>query len=335
MRSCSPGADTTTLRRMGETMIHRGPDARGEYLDQWVGLAHRRLSIIDLSDLGNQPMFSADGRYIIVFNGEIYNFQDLRKQLRRGGCNFTSNTDTEVILALYEQNGAACLSQLNGMFALAIWDKEERTLFLARDRIGKKPLYYYHGGSDRVAFASEIKALLHVPEISREVEPTAVVDFLKYLYIPAPKTIFKNIYKLLPGHYMKVRVGCQPSISQYWDIDFRSCADSITEENAAAQLYDLIKKSTACRMIADVPLGAFLSGGIDSSAIVALMAGSSTTPVTTCSIGFQDKKHDETSYAQEVANHFQTNHAELQIDTDLTETVTALPRYFEIGRAHV
>lgn len=329
MRSSSPEADTTTLQRMGEAMIHRGPDAGGDYLDQWVGLAHRRLSIIDLSDLGTQPMFSANGRYVIVFNGEIYNFQELRKQLRKAGCNFKSNTDTEVILALYEQNGAACLNQLNGMFAFAIWDKKERSLFLARDRIGKKPLYYYHGGSDRVAFASEIKALLQVPGISREVEPTAVVDYLKYLYIPGPKTIFKNIYKLLPGHYMKVRVGCQPNISQYWDLDFRSSADSISEEDAAAQLYDLINTSTICRMMADVPLGAFLSGGIDSSAIVALMAGYSTTPVTTCSIGFQDKKHDETSYAQEVADHFHTNHAEYMIETNLAETVTRLPRYFD------
>ncbi len=309
--------------------MHRGPDAGGEYLDQWVGLGHRRLSIIDLSPQGNQPMYSANGRYVIVFNGEIYNFQELRDELHTRGCTFSSRTDTEVILALYQQEGAACLDRLNGMFAFAIWDRDDKVLFLARDRIGKKPLYYYHGGSDRVAFASEIKALLRIPGISGNVEPTAVVDYLKYLYIPAPKTIFKNIYKLLPGHYMVVQTGCEPSIKEYWDLEFSPQASMVNEDDAASQLLDLITTSTTSRMMADVPLGAFLSGGIDSSAIVALMAGSSATPVTTCSIGFADKNHDETAYAREVANRFHTNHAEYTVDRNLAETVTLLPRYFD------
>lgn len=329
IRSSSANADATTLQRMGESIMHRGPDAGGHYLDHWVGLGHRRLSIIDLSPQGNQPMHSTDGRYVIVFNGEIYNFQELRDELQSRGCTFRSRTDTEVILALYQQEGAACLGRLNGMFALAIWDRDQKALFLARDRIGKKPLYYYHGGSDRVAFASEIKALLQIPGICRNVEPTAVVDYLKYLYIPAPKTIFKNIYKLLPGNYMVVQTGCEPVISEYWDLEFSPQASMVNEDDAASQLLDLITASTTSRMLADVPLGAFLSGGVDSSAIVALMAGSSATPVTTCSIGFADKKHDETLYAREVANRFHTNHTEYTLDGNLAETVTLLPRFFD------
>lgn len=313
---------------MGASIIHRGPDAGGEYLDEWVGLGHRRLSIIDLSPLGNQPMHSANGRYVIVFNGEIYNYKELRDDLQKNGCTFNSRTDTEVILTLYQQEGAACLRRLNGMFAFAIWDRDDKVLFMARDRIGKKPLYYYHGGADRVAFASEIKALLQIPGICRVIEPTAVVDYLKYLYIPAPKTIFKNIYKLLPGHYLTVQAGCEPTISEYWDLDFTH-ASSVNEDEAAAHLVELLNNSTICRMMADVPLGAFLSGGIDSSAVVALMAGSSTTPVTTCSIGFQDKNHDETGYAREVARYFSTNHAEYTVGKQLAETVTQLPRYFD------
>lgn len=314
---------------MGETIIHRGPDAGGEYLDDWVGLGHRRLSIIDLSLLGNQPMYSTNGRYLIVFNGEIYNFQELRDELERSGCTFKSRTDTEVILVLYQLEGAQCLLKLNGMFAFAIWDRDEKVLFLARDRIGKKPLYYYHGGSDRVAFASEIKAILQLPGIGREVEPTAVADYLKYLYIPAPKTIFKQIYKLPPGHCMEVRIGSEPRIREYWDVDFSQHSTNLYEDDIATELFDLVGKSTKCRMMADVPLGAFLSGGIDSSAVVALMARSSSTPVKTCSIGFQDRNHDETGYAREVAGYYTTNHAEYVVGENLAETVTLLPRYFD------
>lgn len=329
MRSCSPGADEDTLRRMGEVIRHRGPDAGGEYLDDTVGLAHRRLSIIDLSPLGNQPMFSVDGRYVIVFNGEIYNFLDLRAELERQGYPFRSRTDTEVILALYARDGVACLAQLNGMFAFALWDREERTLLLARDRIGKKPLYYFHAGADRLAFASEIKSLLQLPEVGREIEPTAIADYLKYLYIPAPKTIFKGISKLLPGHYLVLKTGTAPQVAEYWDIDFSRRAVWAGEEEAAAELLDLIDQSTACRMIADVPLGAFLSGGVDSSAIVALMAKTSAGPVKTCSIGFADKRHDETPYAREIATMFRTDHAEYVVGDDLAGTVTLLPRYFD------
>jgi len=328
MRTCSPTADKCVLKRMGEVIRHRGPDAGGEYLDDHVGLAHRRLSIIDLSPQGNQPMVSADGRLIIVFNGEIYNFPALRSELERAGIKFLTRTDTEVILALYQQMGSACLERLNGMFAFAIWDTFEKTLFLARDRIGKKPLYYYHGGGDRLAFASEIKSLLELPGIGREIEPTALPDFLKYLYIPAPKTIYRNIHKLPAAHCLMIRAGQAPHISEYWDVSFATriaCSPADAEET----LMELLQESTACRMIADVPLGSFLSGGIDSSAIVALMAKESQGPVRTCTIGFDDTRHDESSYAREVATLFGTNHHEYVARGNLQDTVALMPKYFD------
>lgn len=328
IRTCAPGADETVLRRMGEEISHRGPDASGQYLDEQVGLAHRRLSIIDLSRDGNQPMFSADRRYAIVFNGEIYNFQQLRAELVKEGVLFRSRTDTEVILALYAKKGRGCLDDLNGMFAFAIWDRVEKKIFLARDRIGKKPLYYYHGGGDRLAFASEIKALLRVPGIPREIEPTAVVDFLKYLYVPAPKSIFRNIYKLRAGHWLELAVGGEPVLGEYWDVDFSRKRQGSLEESAE-ELLELLQDATRCRMIADVPLGAFLSGGIDSSAVVALMAGVSVEKVRTCSIGFQDRAHDETPYAREIARIFTTDHREYLVRERLPETVLSQARFFD------
>jgi asparagine synthase (glutamine-hydrolysing) len=313
---------------MGEAIRHRGPDAGGEFLDEYVGLAHRRLSIIDLSSDGNQPMFFGDGRYVIVFNGEIYNFLELRAELEKSGTVFRSRSDTEVILALYAAKGRECLNDLNGMFAFALWDRQEKTLFLARDRIGKKPLYYYHAGGDRLAFASEIKALLQVPGVPREIEPTAVVDYLKYLYVPAPKSIFRNIHKLPAGHWLELRVGSEPRIGQYWDVDFsRTRGGGI--EDAAEELLQLLRDATRCRMIADVPLGAFLSGGIDSSAVVALMAGVSSEKVRTCSIGFADRIHDETPYAREVAALFGTDHREYMVRENLPETVLRQARFFD------
>jgi asparagine synthase (glutamine-hydrolysing) len=328
LKSCAPAGDKALLERMGNVIRHRGPDAGGEYLDDNVGLAHRRLSIIDLSPQGNQPMISADGRLVIVFNGEIYNFLTLRNELERSGVQFRTKTDTEVILALFQQLGTACLVKLNGMFAFAVWDAVEKSLFLARDRIGKKPLYYYHAGSDRLAFASEIKSLLQLPGINRDIEPTALADYLKYLYIPAPKTIYRNIYKLPPAHSLMVRPGGEPCLSEYWDVNFssRSLCSPAEAENT---LLELLQDSTASRMIADVPLGAFLSGGVDSSAVVALMARASQGPVKTCTIGFADKRHDESRFAREVAELFATDHKEYIVQDNLHETVTLLPKYFD------
>lgn len=328
LRTCAPDADTGVLKRMGEVIRHRGPDAGGEYLDDHVGLAHRRLSIIDLSPQGNQPMFSGDGRLVIVFNGEIYNFQALRAELERVGVPFRTRTDTEVILALYQRMGRGCLERLNGMFAFAIWDTVEKALFLARDRIGKKPLYYYHGGGDRLAFASEIKSLLQLPGINREIEPTALPDFLKYQYIPAPKTIYRNIHKLPAAHCLVVPAGREPRMFEYWDVDFSS-RSACSADDAEGALMELLQESTACRMIADVPLGSFLSGGIDSSAVVALMDRVSRTPVRTCTIGFDDKRHDESPYAREVATLFGTDHHEYVVRENIRDTVSLMPKYFD------
>lgn len=329
VRSCAPQADELTLQQMGKAMLHRGPDASGEFMDDFVGLAHRRLSIIDLSPQGNQPMFYGNGRYVIVFNGEIYNFLELRASLQRKGYSFRSHTDTEVILALYALEGAQCLKRLNGMFAFAIWDREEKTLFLARDRIGKKPLYYFHGGADRLAFASGIKAILVLPGVPRDLEPTAIVDYLKYLYIPAPKSIFKGIFKLPPGHYLELRINSEPRIREYWDVDFSKQKAPTGEDEAAEELLALIDRSTASRMVADVPLGAFLSGGVDSSGIVALMARNSSGPVKTCSIGFEDNHHNEIPYAREIADIYGTDHAEYFVSDNLADTVTILPHYLD------
>ncbi len=327
-RSAYPDGDKSLLQRMGEVIAHRGPDAHGEYLDNYVGLAHRRLSIIDLSDDGIQPMHSACGRYHIVFNGEIYNFQELRQRFTANGYKFRSKTDTEVILAAYERDGKKCLDLLHGMFAFALWDSLAQTLFLARDRIGKKPLYWWHGGGDQLAFASELKSLLELPGFRRDVEPTAIVDYLKYLYVPAPKTIYQNVYKLRPGHCLTLKVGQGPKIEEYWDINF-SCQDGLDFNSATEELLNKIEQQTSRRMVADVPLGAFLSGGVDSSGIVALMAKNSVDPVRTCTIGFADKQHDESPYAREVAETFSTQHNEYQVTGNLLDTVRVLPKYFD------
>lgn len=327
-RSASPEGDIELLHRMGQAIAHRGPDAHGEYLDDHIGLAHRRLAIVDLSADGIQPMHSACGRYVIVFNGEIYNFQELREQYATEGYVFHSRTDTEVILAAYSFHGEACLKQLHGMFAFALWDNQRKTLFLARDRIGKKPLYWWHGGDDRLAFASELKSLLLLPQIRPEIDPTAIVDYLSYLYVPAPKTIYSNIYKLLPGHSLTLRIGEAPVTKEYWDVDF-AVKDGLDFVAATEHLLNLIRRQTTLRMFADVPLGAFLSGGVDSSGIVALMAQNSTEPVRTCTIGFADKTIDETPYAREVAERYGTLHHEYQVRENLIETIKVLPRYFD------
>lgn len=328
IRSCSPEATKATLKEMGDVIRHRGPDAGGEYFDRYVGLAHRRLSILDLSEQGNQPMYSADGKKVIVFNGEIYNFLELKKELQQEGVQFQTRTDTEVILALYEKHGTNCLSLLNGMFAIALWDMSQQQLILARDRIGKKPLYYYHNaGGDSLAFASEIKSLLKLPDLKLDIEPTAVIDFLKYHFIPSPKTIYRQVHKLPPGHYLTLKIGEHPIVSEYWDVSFKQ--NEINYGEAQDQLLGLLQQSTAQRMVADVPLGAFLSGGVDSSAVVALMAQAADQPVKTCTIGFEEKKFDESPYAREVADLFQTEHKEYRVTTHLEDTVRLMPQFFD------
>lgn len=315
-----------TLESMGNSIFHRGPDAHGEYLDDYVGLCHRRLSIIDLTRAGDQPMSAHNDNHVIVFNGEIYNFQQLREDLIKEGYSFKTKTDTEVILALYGKYGESCVNQLNGMFAFAIWDTTKQTLFLARDRLGKKPLYYFVSDND-IVFASEIKAILKFPNIRKEIRTDALYDFFTYQYVPDPKTIFKNIYKLSPGHTMTVTPS-NITISKYWDLSFRSITKK-TEEECSEELHALLNTCVKDRMVSDVPLGAFLSGGVDSSAVVSLMASNQSSPVKTCSIGFDSKKYDEVKYAQTIADLFHTSHSEMTVKERVVDHIEPISSFFD------
>nr|WP_282450882.1 asparagine synthase (glutamine-hydrolyzing) [Marinobacter bryozoorum] len=314
------------LEAMGQAIIHRGPDAGATWQDDNIGLVHRRLSIIDLSDAGTQPMHSASGRYVIAFNGEIYNYLELRQTLQQSGVVFRTQTDTEVLLALFEQKGSACLDDLNGMFAVAIWDRQSRQLFLARDRLGKKPLYYYKEGS-RFAFASEIKALKKVPFVRTDVRYDAVKDFFAYQYVPDPKTIYQNIHKLSPGHWL-ITDGQSVEVRQYWDVSFASRGSKSLEE-VEGELYELIEDAVRLRMVSDVPLGAFLSGGVDSSVVVGLMAAHASQPVTTCSIGFDSKRFDEVDWARKVAGLFDTDHHEFTVRENVAGSIADIARFFD------
>lgn len=314
------------LDQMGQAILHRGPDAGATFLDEHMALVHRRLSILDLSEAGTQPMMSASGRYVIVFNGEIYNFQALRNDLEARGLRFRTHTDTEVLLALFEQEGFRCLDKLNGMFAIAIWDVQTRELFLARDRLGKKPLYYYRNGR-HFAFASEIKALMPLPLFERKIRYDAVKDFFTYQYVPDPKTIYENLHKLPPGHWLKTD-GEKVQVQQYWDVSFAP-AGARSPQQMEEELYQLISDAVRLRMVSDVPLGAFLSGGIDSSAIVGLMAGHSAQPVTTCSIGFDSERYDEVEFARIVANKFKTDHHEFTVRDNVADNLRDIARYFD------
>lgn len=315
-----------TLQRMNEVMLHRGPDMGEILYDDLMGLCHRRLSIIDLSEDGRQPMSTPDGRYSIVFNGEIYNFQELRRELCNLGYTFHSKTDTEVLLYLFVEFGPSSLTRLRGMFAYVIWDKKEKKLFGARDRIGKKPLYYYRSGSG-FAFASELKSLLTISCVPRKVDQTAFLDYLHYLFIPHPKTIYQDIFKLEPGQYFIWQEN-SITLKYYWDVDFSQPLDGSSEEIAEKLLAE-VREATDCRLISDVPLGAFLSGGIDSSGIVALMAEALNKPVSTCSIGFHDKSVDEAVDASKFANLLQTNHHEHYIQDEPERIIRKLVYHFD------
>lgn len=314
------------LEQMGEAIVHRGPDASGVYLDDQIALAHRRLSILDLSEAGNQPMVSTSGRYLIAFNGEIYNYPSIKTDLESEGYIFRTGTDTEVLLALFEHKGVGCLDDLSGMFAFAVWDTQTSELFLARDRLGKKPLYYYEANG-HFAFASEIKALNALPFVKREVRPDAIKDFFAYQYIPDPKTIYRSVHKLAPGHWLKTD-GKQTEIGQYWDVSFSSPSAS-SQDELEAGLYDLIDDAVRLRMVSDVPLGAFLSGGVDSSVVVGLMADHTSQPVTTCSIGFDSKRFDEVTWARKVAGIFKTDHHEFTVRDNVPGSLASIARYFD------
>jgi asparagine synthase (glutamine-hydrolysing) len=324
-KTFEPVADEL-IQAMCDKIVHRGPDDYGVFIDGPVGLGHRRLSIIDLSEQGHQPMGSQNSRYWITYNGEIYNFLSLRKDLIALGYEFKSRCDTEVILYLYQEYGSACLDYLRGMFAFAIWDSKEQTLFLVRDRIGKKPLFFYDDGKTLI-FGSEIKSILEDSTVKKEINYQAFYDYFKYLYIPDPKTIYQNIYKLEPGHFLVCsKQGIEKK--EYWDVSFAEKKSKSLNE-ISEELYEILDESVKLRMISDVPLGAFLSGGIDSSCVVAMMALQKKDPVTTCSIGFDSEKYDEVQFAKIVADMYRTDHYELTVKENAASVIGKLPGYFD------
>jgi len=309
------------LEKMNRAIVHRGPDDDGFYLKDNVGLAMRRLAIIDLAS-GKQPIHNADKTKWIVFNGEIYNYRQLRDELERRGHRFYTNSDTETIIHLYDEFGPDCLKHLRGMFAFAIWDENNRELFIARDRVGKKPLLYSHRQNGDFIFGSEFLAMLSHPEISREPDPAAINAYVSYLAVPAPMTAFREIRKLEPGHWLRWKNG-KIETQRYWLPDF-SAKIKISEQEAIEETTRILREATQLRMISEVPLGAFLSGGVDSSTVVALMAELSDAPVKTFSIGFQEQDFSELKYARRVAEHVGAEYHEFIVKPDALDVLPVL-----------
>ena len=311
---------------MASALIHRGPDGEGAWIRGNVGLAHRRLAIIDLSTAANQPMCNEDGSIWITFNGEVYNFVELRKELQERGHSFRTHSDTEVIIHAYEEYGRGCLDKLRGMFAFAIWDAPARTLFLARDRVGKKPLFYYHG-PDRFLFASEIKALLTESSVPRETDPIAIDHFLALGYVPGPRTAFNGIKKLPPAHWLEVRNG-KLETGRYWKLNYAP-KHRISAKDAVAELNLQLAEAVRLRLVSDVPLGAFLSGGVDSTAVVIHMAEMMNRPVRTFSVGFGAHTFDERPFARVVAERYGTDHTELMVESPVSDILTRLVWHYD------
>lgn len=316
------------LHSMNETQFHRGPDEGGIHLEPGLGFGHRRLSIIDLSN-GRQPLFNEDHSVIVVFNGEIYNFQQLGKELQAAGHQFRTHCDTEVIVHSWEEWGEQCVERFRGMFAFAIWDRNRQTFFMARDRLGIKPLHYSILPSGQLIFASELKALYVHPEFPRELEESAIEDYFAFGYVPEPKTILRHACKLLPGHTFLWEHGKkQPRIREYWDVPFEPFGIQNSAE-LEQQLIEKLREAVDIRMIAEVPLGAFLSGGVDSSAVVAMMAGLSSDPVKTCSISFGDPAFNESQYAARVAEQYKTDHQVEQVDVNDYDLIDKLAGLYD------
>lgn len=301
--------DEALLRSMNQTLEHRGPDGDGFHFEPGVGLGHRRLSIIDLEG-GKQPLYNEDETVVVTYNGEIYNFVALADELRALGHVFRTHCDTEVIVHAWEEWGVGCLDRFNGMFAFGLWDRNRQTLFLARDRVGIKPLYYVVLNDRTLVFGSELKALMRNPQVPRNIDVQAVEDFFTFGYVPDPKSIFSQVKKLEPGNYLCLRRGeaiAEPV--RYWDVPLdRPAAQTAASEDELEELRDRLRGSVTRRLVADVPLGAFLSGGIDSSAVVAMMRKSAANTVLTCSIGFDEKRYDESAFADMVAKAKATEH---------------------------
>lgn len=320
----------TLLKQMCDTLIHRGPDDEGFYYNSVAGLAQRRLSIIDLAG-GIQPMSNENKTVWITFNGEIYNYQEIRPHLQKLGHTFATNSDTEVILHGYEQYGPECLTHLRGMFAFALWDENTHTLLLARDRVGKKPIFYAEVDG-QFLFASELQAIVRHPSVKRELDPFAIDDYLTYGYIPAPHTIFQSIKKLSPAHYLSLTVNPEGGIRElrierYWDLLYTPKIE-LDETQASEQLLELLTEAVRLRLIADVPLGALLSGGTDSSVVVALMSQLSNGRVKTFSIGFEEQSFNELPHARRVAERYGTDHHEFIVTPHALEILPTLVRHY-------
>jgi asparagine synthase (glutamine-hydrolysing) len=320
--------DRRLLARMTAVLAHRGPDADGFYHAPGIGLGFRRLAIVDLAG-GDQPLFNEDRTVCIVFNGEIYNFQPLMRELGELGHVFRTRCDTEVVVHAWEEWGVSCLDRLNGMFAFALWDERRGTLFMARDRLGEKPLYYSQLADGRLLFGSELKSLLCCPEVDRRLDPQAIEDFFAFGYVPDPRSIYRGLAKLAPAHYLLVRRGAPvPDPQPYWELRFAEGPTASADE-AAEELIARLRQSVRMRMIADVPLGAFLSGGVDSSAVVAMMAGAGSDPVKTFSIAFGGKGFDESAYAEAVAKRYRTEHRVEAVDPDAFDLIDRLATIYD------
>jgi asparagine synthase (glutamine-hydrolysing) len=307
--------DPVLLKRMNETQHHRGPDEGDIYTEPGVGFGHRRLSVIDIAS-GQQPMFNASGDVGVVFNGEIYNFPELTEELQQLGYVFRTKSDTETIVHAWEAWGEQCVHKLRGMFAICVWDRQKQTMFMARDRLGVKPFYYAILPDGMFIFGSELKSLRAHPGLPHAIDAQAVEDYFAYGYIPEPKTIYKGAKKLSPGFTLTIKIGQPvPEPKQFWDAPFKP-HEKMTEQDAEGELIVRLREAVKIRLKAEVPLGAFLSGGVDSSAIVAMMAGLMKDPVHTCSIAFNDKAYDESQYAEQVARQYKTDHYTDTVDTD-------------------
>lgn len=319
--------DRDDVHRMNQTLVHRGPDDGGVYLDRGIGLGHRRLSIIDVAG-GYQPLSNEDGTVWVLLNGEIYNYRELRRELLARGHKFSTHSDTEAIVHLYEDYGEACFARLRGMFAIALWDSRKRRLLLSRDRAGEKPLFYYRD-SQRLVFGSELKAVLAGPEVSVTTDDEALFDYFSYGYIAAPKSIYREVRKVEPGHYVVATQTGHLRDETYWDLKFHPCPD-ISEDQWCERLRDQLCESTRIQLMSDVPLGAFLSGGVDSSSVVAMMRSvRKSGNVTTCSIGFEEQEYNEAPYARRIAAQFDTDHYEKTVHPEATEIVDKLVWHYD------
>ncbi|MDX6581822.1 MAG: hypothetical protein QOI10_1006 [Solirubrobacterales bacterium] len=317
--------DDGVVHRMCRVMEHRGPDSAGFHFEPGVALGMRRLAIIDVAG-GEQPVYNEDGSVVVVANGEIYNHDELRQSLRKRGHKFDSRCDTEVLVHLYEEFGADLVRHLRGMFAFAIWDARKRRLLLARDRVGKKPLFWARHG-ERFWFGSEVRSLLQDPSLSREIDPGAIDAYLTLQYVPHPLCAFRDIRKLPPASTLLIDE-TTAQVETYWRLDYSAKLESPDENEIRERLWEEIREATRIRLMSDVPLGAFLSGGIDSSAVVAAMAEQTTEPVRTFSIGFRDRDFDEADYARAVAEQFSTNHTEFQVEPEAISIMPKLARHY-------